>query len=133
MIIERFNQEDPDFWQLMGRNFASSQIKRDLGIAMSSDDSYLWFLALEKGSVVGFCAIVPSKSHCELKHDYVFSDRLGATHKKIVSEAVKYAAKTKALQKPIKATVKATEIDFYEMAGFSKVSTKGQYAVVSHG
>jgi hypothetical protein len=132
MIIQKFNQEDEDFWRLMGRYFASAKIKRDLGISMSSDESYVWFLALDKGSVVGFCAIVPSKSCCELKHDYVFSDRGGATHQKVVSEALKYAIKTKSLDKPIKSTVRFSELSFYETLGFLKVSDKGQYVVVAH-
>lgn len=61
MIIQKFNQEDPDFWLLMGRNFASASIRKELGVSMSSDESYSWLLAMEEGKVVGFCAIAPSK------------------------------------------------------------------------
>ena len=123
--VRQFNQEDKGFWTLMGRWFASAQVKRDLGIAMNSDETYTWFLAFINGELAGFCALVPAKNHTDLKHVYV----LPGHEEKGIEKQVVSAAVT-AGKKPFKATVRQEELPFYQKFEFTKVGDRGQYVQI---
>jgi hypothetical protein len=123
MIVQKINQEDEDFWQLMGRHFASAKVKRDLGVAMSSDESYTWLLAMEKGRVVGFCAIVPVKDYEQIKHLYSIDGDAA-----VLSKILKVVAKGK---QPKRAIVSPEELPVWESQGFTKTGKlKGRYIEV---
>lgn len=126
MIIEKMSQSDEGFWILMGPFFASAKVKRDLGIAMSSDESYRWIIALEKGEMVGFVAIVPGKGCEQVKHLYSTN-----SDSAVLAKLLKAATKTK--QRKL-ATVLPEDLPLWEAHGFINTGkTKGRYVEVQHG
>jgi GNAT superfamily N-acetyltransferase len=128
VIIQKFNQEDPDFWLLMGRNFASAAIRRELGVPMSSDESYLWLLAMESGKVIGFCAIATNKKGDTIRHLYVVAEKRGQG---IGGKLIKKAASTKS---PKVATVSSKCLSLWSRCGFSPTGAeRGQYVEVCNG
>jgi hypothetical protein len=126
MIVEKMTQLDEGFWALMGPFFASAKVKRDLGVAMSSDENYKWILAFLKGQVVGFVTIVPGKDCEHVKHLYsVDSDHA------VLTNLLKAATKTNPLKLAI---VAPEELPIWEAHGFSKTGkTKGRYFEVKYG
>lgn len=123
MKVEKMVQTDEGFWFLMGPFFASAKVKRELGIAMSSDESYTWFLALDKGEVLGFCAMTKERKGSRLRHVYVVEEH----RKRKVATQVVGVALTMSL-KPISLTVKADDVSFYEKMGFSAAGKgRGSY------
>lgn len=129
MKIKEFNQEDAGFWQLMGRHFASPVIRRELGVAMSSDESYVWLLAMDGDSLVGFCAIAPQTNKASIRHLYVFPASRG---KKIGTRLVSYAAKIPTKTAKV-ATVSQQCLGIWARCGFQESGkVRGQYVEVSH-
>lgn len=117
--VEQFNQEDEGFWELMGRYFASAKVKRDLGIAMNSDETYQWFLAFIGDRLAGFCALSPAKTGTDLKHLYVVEGE--GVETQLLGCAIAAASK------PLRATVREDEFALYEKQGFKVVKRRGQY------
>jgi hypothetical protein len=58
LIVKTMSQDSEGFWQLMGRFFADRCVRKELGMAMSSDERYTWFVAIDGNTVLGFCAAV---------------------------------------------------------------------------
>lgn len=124
--VQLFNQADKAFWEIMGPWFASAKLKRDLGIAMSSDDSYLWFIAFSDRRLVGFCAVVPRKKSAELKHLYVLSEAQSmGVETQLLGMAIASTASA------LKATVRKDELPHYEKQGFKVTSNRGSYFQVA--
>ena len=121
--VEQFNQEDEGFWNWMGRHFASAQIKRELGIPMSSDETYQWFLAFSGKDLAGFCAVTPERSGSRLRHVYVLPEfRNSGTGKQLIAAAIT------SVKKPLVVTVKADDASFYTKFEFKpNGKAKGQY------
>lgn len=122
MNVEKYAQSGEGFWELMGPMFASAKVKRDLGIAMSSDESYQWFLAFNGSELAGFCAVVPGKSVDYLKHLYAIDG--AKVEVLLLGSAI--AASTKTIQ----ATAKESEVHHYLKQGFKEVKQRGQYKIL---
>jgi hypothetical protein len=135
-VIEQMTQSDEGFWNLMGPFFASAKVKRDLGVAMSSDESYTWLLALTRGEVVGFCAIVFIKSGSfpfrgegsDFRYFYALPEApdKNKISKKLMTEALKL---TKG--RNLKAVILPEEKPFWESYGFSEVFCRGRYPTMA--
>lgn len=121
--VERYNQEDEGFWGLMGRYFASAKVKRELGVAMSSDETYSWFVAFKDGDLAGFCAMSPEKHGSRLRHVYVLPEhRSNGIATQLVGVAIAGSPK------PIALTVRKSEAAFYSRFEFKpNGKTRGQY------
>lgn len=121
--VEAFNQEDEGFWDLMGQYFASAKVKRDLGIAMSSDESYQWFLAFSGDRLAGFCAMTPEKVGSRLRHVYVLEEfRSNGVATQLIGVAISGSAK------PIILTVKSEDSSLYSRFEFKpNGKARGQY------
>jgi predicted N-acetyltransferase YhbS len=136
MIIQKINQNEEDFWKLMGPFFASAKVKRDLGVAMSSDESYTWLLVMEKGQVAGFCAIVPIKAGSfpftgagsDFRYFYVPPE--SANRQRISDKLMKEALKTVKDQN-LKAVILPDEKPFWESFGFVEVFRRGKYPTMA--
>ena len=73
MKIKKYDHAQRGFWQRMGPFFASASVQRELGVRMTSDDSYTWWLALDESSgVAGFAAAEEQKNGVViLRHAWV--------------------------------------------------------------
>lgn len=126
--VKSFNQSGKGFWSLMGPMFASALVKRELGISMSSDETYTWFLALDGRQLIGFCAVTPEKSGSRLRHVYVLPEfRDSGVATQLVEAAIA------ASEKPLHLSVRKDEADFYEKFGFASTGkARGQYVEMEH-
>lgn len=123
ITVQKYSQTDEGFWKLMGPMFASALIKRELGVAMSSDETYSWFLAFTGHQFAGFCALTPEKQGSRLRHVYALPDfRSNGVATQLIGSAIA------ASPKPIVLTVKGSEAGFYKRFGFQETNKKrGQY------
>lgn len=88
MKINKMRQSDEGFWGLMGPFFASAQVRQLMGVTMNSDESYKWFIAIESGVVIGFCATTPDKGHCfRVRYAHVVSGNLQVKTKLLIAAA----------------------------------------------
>lgn len=127
MKIKQFNQNNDDFWKLIGPFLVSSHVRKELGMAISSDESYFWFLAIENDECIGFCAARKINSATyftgeglEFRHRYVMPGRRGeGIGRKLMQTRLKFAAGFN-----VKATVTPLSQATYEKHGFKKVAQK---------
>lgn len=123
--IKQFNQEQPGFWDLMGRYFASAQVQKDLGIPMVSDETHTWFVAVQGDQVLGFAALVPSKKAAQIRRDYVLPEyRDSDLHRQLLAAAI---ASDMAKGRPILGSANPTQVATYKSLGFVEDATVGQY------
>lgn len=120
------SQDSERFWELMGRFFADRCIRKELGMAMSSDERYTWFVAIEGETVLGFCAAVNTPAGVEFKHRWVQPSRRGQGIGRALFDARLEFAK----DRPIKAIVVPSVQSLFERRGFVKVRQQGRYPVM---
>lgn len=125
MTIKMVKDKDDGFWPLMGPMFASAEVRRSLGVSMSSDDSYSWVVGMSKSKLVGFCAVTPDKSGVRLRHLYVNPDKRGSGFgSQLIRRVVSDFAQT-----PIIVWAKSDMCGFYERFGFvSSGKSRGRYS-----
>ena len=125
MEIKQYAHGEGDFWCKMGPFFASRQVRNELGIAMSSDESYTWFVAFNGDEVVGFAAVEITGGTAVLRHAYVNpANRANGIYAKML-EARMVSGKGRASL--IKVTANVDSIEHLRGHGFTAVSTRGQY------
>lgn len=129
MIIKTMTQDSEGFWQLMGRFFADRCVRRELGMAMSSDESYTWFVAIDGDTVLGFCAAVATRAGIEFKHRWVLPSHRGQG----IGRALFEARLDFAGDRPIKAVAVPSVQALFERHGFTKVRQQGRYPVMKRG
>jgi len=93
MKVIRYAHGEKDFWQIMGPCFASAEIRRHLGVPLTSDEGYVWFLAMNGVELSGFAAVKAQKNGiCEFKHAYIFGDyRKNGLYTKLLKARLDYA------------------------------------------
>jgi GNAT superfamily N-acetyltransferase len=133
MEIRQFTQNDSGFWQLMGPFLVDNQVRKELGMAISSDSSYTWFLAVLDSQCIGFCAAKRINSATyfngdgfEFRHRYVKRGYRGkGIGRKLMDARLEFADGSN-----IKSTVTPGSQATYERLGFKKVSQKGKYPLM---
>ena len=118
-------QTDQGFWEIMGPIFASKDIRKALGIAPASDETYLWEVCVTQDACLcGFSALVPGRK--EIKHGYVFPEfrRLGI-YRKLVKKHIE-TAKELGLSH-LSATTTNDSLPLLLELGFVKIGQRGKY------
>ena len=130
MKIKRYGHGEGDFWSMMGPFFASAKVRRELGGAMSSDENYTWWVAIDDNSqVAGFVAVEIKDNKAVFHHGYVAPDhRDNQVYRSLFLERLKY---TKDRVIKIKVTVAQSNVDIFLENGFVETKRNGQYHVLS--
>lgn len=130
--VEILRHGDPEEKQrlfcTLGEFFASAQIRRELGIAMTSDERYVWFVAREEGEeeVTGFAALRIDGEKADLCHAYTFEDWRGnGVNWMLVLRRIDYAVENGAYTMTV--TVHPDREAVYVNAGFELQRRSGQY------
>ncbi len=126
MKIKTYTHGEGDFWPLMGPFFASREVRKNLGIPMSSDEQHTWLVAVHQEAVVGFTAVEQQKNGCMLRHVYVVPE---SRHKGLMTKLVQHSVKFVKTSGygSIRVTVPGELLDFYANSGWEETSTRGQY------
>lgn len=82
-----------EFYGYMGDIFSMKTVRREMPY-LSNDQTRVWFLALHKNEIVGFCSLEEHGDHISLLCDYVFPPYRGnGIYSKLVDTRLKYAEK----------------------------------------
>lgn len=127
MKIQQYGHGELNFWQVMGPNFASAKVQRDLGVPMTSDEATTWFVAMDGETVAGFAAVRLTKSGvAELKHAYVFEPyRQQGVYAQLLDARLRFARQVGATS--CRATVAPAIQQHYADAGFTETRRQGRY------
>jgi len=125
--LRKYKHSEKELWCSLGSIVASRTIRKVLGIAISSDDSYTWWIGKEKGEVVGFGAVSIGKAVATLHHSYVFeSFRGNGVYKLLLKERIEFCKEQQNVEK-ITATATEDSKPILEQFGFYEISKRGKY------
>ena len=131
MNVKRYAHGEGDFWQRMGPFLASAQVRRELGVAITSDEKTVWWLAIDGSDILGFCAARVQGDVCHLRHDYVVPGARGnGIYRALFSARLEGC---QGMGKVMRATVSKNSLPQYLGSGFVATGTRGQYTIVERG
>ncbi|WP_034340725.1 GNAT family N-acetyltransferase [Deinococcus misasensis] len=122
--IHIHNQEDKGFFELMGRFFASFQVRQAIGSPLSSDETYTWAVATSGKAVLGFASIKPLKNGAatfEAVYTTEGNELKGQLVQSIIEHARNHGIKS------LKIIAKIENADFYRALGFVSGRLQGQF------
>lgn len=77
-VYDSLMQDTSDFYSIMGRYFASLDIKKELESQLYNKVGSIWYLIYNDYELVGFCALYPTKdNYMYLDNLYVFPQYRG--------------------------------------------------------
>jgi len=128
--IRYMHQDDPSFWCIMGRFFADSDLRRQLGGPLSSTPEYHWLVSMDGDTVAGFSAIqIRPSGKCEFRHAYVLPDyRNRGINERMIELRIALAVKQGGTQ--ILAIVDPKRKAKYARHGFTEYGTRGKWQVM---
>lgn len=89
MKIIRKTNKDKDFYSMLGPFLARREIEREIGYRIYDDDGKEWIVAVDNGSVVGFCYLWKRKTY-HIGSFYVAKHcRRQGISKKLIANAVR--------------------------------------------
>ena len=134
MIIEVHDHDDGDerLWCKLGRFFANSACRRELGGFVSSDASHTWWLALDKDDmVIAFCAARRRKNgKVVLTYSYVLPEHRGrGVYRTLFERRLADVAGWPDVTL-LEAAVNSSSMPLFVAAGFKAVGKRGGFTVV---
>ena len=128
MKITKYAERPAEFWALMGPFFAQRKYRREMPYLVD-DEGYVWFLALDGDTLLGFAAVHAMKDHAVVSGLYVREDRRGnGIAKKLISACLKWSFGEKILK--VKTTASPDSRPVFEKMGFSETGQKGKYVMM---
>lgn len=130
MEIRRYEHGEGDLWQRVGSLLVSAAVRRELGAPISSDESTVWWLAInEAGETVGFVTARRREGVWEFRHDYVVPAARGqGVYEQLFQARLQEWLASKA--QAARATVNERSLSVYQRHGFRPIGQRGQYTVV---
>ena len=123
--IETFHHGDRDLWCLLGPFFASPEVRRELGLPLTSEEGYVWWAALDGEEVIGFAALKVGRRAVEFRHAYVLSQYRGrGIYGRLFAARLAYGRE---LRRPLVATVNDHSLPVFLAHGFAVASRRGKY------
>ena len=128
MKIAEYTDRPAEFWALMGPFFAQRKYRREMPYLVD-DEGYVWFLALDEDTLMGFAAVHTMKDHAIVSGLYVREDRRGnGIAKKLIAACLKWSAGKKI--RKAKTTASPDSRLVFEKMGFRETGQKGQYVTM---
>jgi N-acetylglutamate synthase-like GNAT family acetyltransferase len=122
----RVMTQGSDFYLALGPFLVSRDVRRELGMPISSDKTYRWIVAFDKDNVAGFAALELRGEWAQLRHAYVVSSYRGQG---IYSELLKRRlnlAREKGIV-TVKVVASPASVEVLRRYGFEKVGSRGKY------
>jgi GNAT superfamily N-acetyltransferase len=128
MKIVTYEDRSPEFWARMGPFFAQRRYRRAMPYLVD-DDGYIWFLAVDGETVLGFGAVHETKDYGVLSGLYVAEKHRGnGVARKLIDARIRWCLE-KGLKKA-KTTASSDSRPIFEKSGFAVTGTKGQYTMM---
>ena len=127
MIVRRLTNADPSFYTLMGPYLSRRDIVSELGGPVWDDDGKVWFVALTKHRVVGFCARIDSRAGSVFGSDYVIPEH---RKKSVYSRLFDARLEDTPAGTKCRATVTDDSLPTYLANGFEVKRTRGRFTIV---
>jgi len=126
-LLEEYKHTDKQLWWVLGSLVTSRTIRKELGIVISSDDNYTWWVAKWEGIVVGFGAVALRKEVATLYHSYVFENfRNRGIYSLMLKRRVEFIKTQKNIKKIVTTATKYSK-PILEKFGFYETSKRGKY------
>lgn len=123
-------KEKKQIFFLIGELLVSKEVKKELALTPSSDDSFIWFISMEGKQVRGFAALQINKNkNAWLKHQYVLPEFRG-THisTSLLNARMSYLSNTGI--KRVRVVIKPERKAQYEKLGFFEEIKRGKQYIV---
>lgn len=122
--------EKRQLFTLIGEYFASASLRREFGRPMTSDDGYIWFLAMDGETVAAFAALHVRKSgSAELCHAYTLPEyRRQGLNAELVRRRLEWADSTSQVSS-VFTIMKPERLPKYAPLGFTEHGQRGRYRV----
>jgi GNAT superfamily N-acetyltransferase len=128
--ITQYQHGDPEMFRLLGPYFCSKAVHKELGEPIHSDEKTTWFVATEKGRVVGFCSMRNTSKVILYGYGYVDPDYRDRGIFTKLSDARDKVAAT--LNKPMKVVVRETRWHHYEKRCWNVATRRGSWIYGVH-
>jgi len=117
------------FYLLLGPFLISRKVRRELGMAISSDENYRWIVALDGERAVGFGAVELCGEAVQLRHAYVIPEARGQG---IYGEMIRRREDlARAAGFTLAQTVAApASVPALEKHGYAAIGSRGQYTIM---
>jgi len=126
--IKKMAHGDSELWTTLCPFAVSRQVRKELGIAISSDENYTWLVALDNESntvaiaAVEFC----NGSKAIFRHAYVVENHRGhGLYLRLLQLREKIAVGRRAVT-----TVNKDAFDIVSKAGYAEVAKRGKYTTM---
>lgn len=119
---------EKEFYSVMGKFFASMDIRREVGYAISNDDNRLWVVAFEGEHVIGFASFGIDKKGCGHFYDAWIAEK--HRHKGIYKIMTNYRMHWFVNHNisAIRIIVPPEGLEFYKKLGFTVETMRGKYS-----
>ncbi len=128
--VEVLEHGSERLWILLGRFFCDRAVIKEMAGPLFSGPGVVWFVALERGEVIGFCSLrVATHAYW---HDYAYvipSSRGKGVFEKLAKHRDKYLASLKPL--PSKVAVPKPRWSRYKRRGWKVDSERGSWVYAS--
>lgn len=127
LTIRKMTNRSRGFYALMGPFLARREISKDLGSPVWDDDDVTWFVAVQGGQVLGFCALRQRGQRAELRSSYVLTEH---RRRRVYSRLFK--ARMEAIERPATArsVVRAEAVPLFVQHGFAEVRATRNFHVM---
>jgi GNAT superfamily N-acetyltransferase len=124
--VKRMTNRDREFYPTMGPFLARRDIERELGGRIYDDDDRVWYVAMSRGRVTGFCSARQTKTGAVYLSDYV----LPAHRRRGVYRAL-WDMRAGEFPGDATAVCTAASLPMFQKGGFTVARMKGKFHVVS--
>jgi GNAT superfamily N-acetyltransferase len=126
MKIREMTNADEDFYRLLGPFLSRREIVNELGSPVWDDDGKRWFVAIDRGTVIGLAGLRKNGRGFLLISAYVVPERRGQG----IYAALLRARMTAVGDEPVKAVATKEAVPGLESVGFTRSHMRGRYSVM---
>lgn len=127
MKIVHLQHGDAELWQRLGPYLVSREVHKALGGPIYSTEGTHWWIALERGKVLGFASMRPTKSAVWYDYAYVVDDEREKGVFSALAEARDAAAVELHGDLPTRVNTRADRWSHYKRRGWTVTSERGEW------
>jgi len=118
---------DAALWSLMGENFCSRAVHKEIGGPIFSTPGMHWWIATERGRVIGFASMRPTAAAVWLDYGFVVESERGKGVFAGLAQMRIDTARVDHPDLPLRVAVRADRWSKYKQRGWRKSSQRGSW------